>query len=85
MPPPNHLLTEEERDRLRDWWDEETTMSVESVFPIVARIVRAHEAKALREAAEFCTPKNWTGPPATLIHLNHWLNVRADRIEGDDA
>lgn len=42
-------LTDDEKDRLRDWWDEETTVSVESVFPEVARIVIARMADAWDE------------------------------------
>ncbi|MBA3782853.1 MAG: hypothetical protein H0X12_13505 [Nocardioides sp.] len=43
-------LSEGERDLLRDWWDEETTASVESVFPILDRIVAARERKAAEAA-----------------------------------
>ena len=44
-------LTDDEKDRLRDWWDEETTVGVESVFPEVARIVIARMAGAWDEGA----------------------------------
>lgn len=45
---PAHL-TDEEMDTLRDWWDEETTVGVESSFPIIARMIAARERAALNK------------------------------------
>lgn len=42
-------LTDDDRDALRDWWDEDTTAGVESAFPIITRIVEARVVDALRE------------------------------------
>ena len=52
---------------------------------VLAAYVASKQAEALREAAEYCTTANWTGPASTLIHLNHWLNVTADRIANPEA
>lgn len=45
-------LTNEDMDVLRDWWDEETTVSVESSFPVFARIVAEHVVSARAECVE---------------------------------
>ena len=47
--------------------------------PAMRDLLANERARALREAADYCTPANWTGPAATLIHLNHWLRTSADR------
>ena len=47
--------------------------------PAMRDLLADERARALREAADYCTPANWTGPAATLIHLNHWLRTSADR------
>jgi hypothetical protein len=48
--PPSMCLTDEERDVLRDWWDEETTVSVESSFPIISRLLAERYKAGLRDA-----------------------------------
>lgn len=40
------VLTDEVRDALRDWWDEETTVGVESAFPLIHRVIRERMAHA---------------------------------------
>lgn len=40
-------------------------------------LVSHAKAEALQEAADYVTPKNWTGPNGTLLHLNHWLAHKA--------
>ena len=47
--------------------------------PAMRDLLADERARALCEAADYCTPANWTGPAATLIHLNHWLRTSADR------
>lgn len=46
------MLSDEDRDALGDWWDDETTVGVESAFPVVHRIVEAHVTAALNDAAD---------------------------------
>lgn len=45
-------LSDEERDLLRDWWDEDTTVGVESAFPIISRLIDRHVTAALNAAAD---------------------------------
>ena len=47
--PASQCLTDEERDQLRDWWDEETTMGVESAFPIISRLLAERYKAGLRD------------------------------------
>jgi len=37
-------LTDDERETLGDWWEDETTVSIESAYPVVERIVAAARA-----------------------------------------
>ncbi len=48
--PASMCLTGEERDVLRDWWDEETTVGVESSFPIISRLLAERYKAGLRDA-----------------------------------
>lgn len=84
------MLTDDDRDNLRDWWDEDTTASVESSFPIIARIITRERAAALREAADEWTQGAWfdelTAVPldrriGAAQRMGDWLRDRADHEE----
>lgn len=44
---------------MRDWWDEETTVSVESSFPVIERLIAARVTAALNEAAAAIEATAW--------------------------
>jgi len=75
-------LTPEECDILRDWWDEETTVGVESAFPVIARIVAERERvaaeRALRDAASDMVADCTNQPGPCFCAGRHWLRDRAD-------
>jgi len=77
-------LTPEECDILRDWWDEETTVGVESAFPVIARIVAERERvaaeRALREAADAWETDVADPTPRSGAHADGWLRRRADAL-----
>jgi len=55
---------EDWRDLLRDWWDEDETASVESCFPIVARLLIAAwdegHRKRQRRGPDDCQCAAWS-------------------------
>lgn len=65
-------LTDDEIEDLRDWWDAETTESVESVFALVDAIIARHVARSLRAAGE--------SMPLGYSHAAHILRDFAERI-----
>lgn len=61
------------RDDLRDWWDDETTVGVESSFPIVARLLAAAWEHGAQYGARGLLPER------TRVERNPYLNPEVSR------
>lgn len=78
-------LTDAEKDALHDWWDEETTVSVESSFPIISRILTARTAALEAEHASEVAEAEVEGAQIGIYFRQRHLQERAEKAEADLA